>query len=384
MEVSVGDGPATPYYYSSDGRKTAYIRSGNQSIEAPEHILDNLILKGKNKTYDCLPSEYKLEDISFTLLDATLKKETGTPINVNRDYISLNLVNNDGFITNAGLLLCDQGLLKQSRIFCTRWKGNVKGSIEGDAIDDKEYTGSIINLLENAEAFIKNNSKSSWEISGMTRKEFVEYPTKAVREAIVNAIIHRDYQILGSEIHIDMYDDRLEITSPGGMVDGSQIQDLDLTKIPSLRRNTIISDIFNRLHFMERRGSGITRIIESYSDCKKKPVFSSNFSSFTVVFPNKGYVKKNQNEILESSNIVNDNDYFLIKMYKNLGGKVRTNFLENLQKLFKSVGFENEFAREKIEEIFSVKRSRASEIITLLMNNNIIENIYESKYRFKK
>ena len=72
--VDVGDGPSTPYYYSSDGRKTAYIRLGDQSIEAPDYILKNLILKGQNKTFDCLPSEYKLDDVSFTLLDATLKK----------------------------------------------------------------------------------------------------------------------------------------------------------------------------------------------------------------------------------------------------------------------------------------------------------------------
>lgn len=384
LEVNIGDGPATPYYYNSDGRKTAYIRAGNQSIEAPDHVLQNLILKGQNKTFDCLPSEYRKDDVSFTLLDATLKKETGTPININRDYISLNLINTEGFVTNAGLLLCDQGLLLQSRIFCTRWQGNIKGSIKGDAIDDKEYNGSIISLLENAETFIKNNSKTSWQIEGMKRKELEEYPTKAIREAIVNAIIHRDYQILGSEIHIDIYDNRLEITSPGGMVDGSQIQDLDLTKIPSLRRNTIISDVFNRLHFMERRGSGITRIIEAYSDCDKKPKFSSGVSSFTVVFPNKGYVENHHEELLLDKNVVSDNDYFLIKTYKIFAGKVRTNFLDNLQKLFNRVGYNKEFTRNEIEDIFKVKKSRASEIISTLMDNDVIEFVNESNYRIKK
>lgn len=115
----------------------------------------------------------------------------------------------------------------------------------------------------------------------------------------------------------------------------------------------------------------------------KKPIFSSNVSSFTVVFPNKGYVKENINENLKNGNVVDDKDYFLIKMYKNLGGKVRTNFLENLQKLFNSVGYEKEFSKEKIEDIFGVKKSRASEIITILINNNIIETD-ESKYKFKK
>ena len=115
-------------------------------------------------------------------------------------------------------------MLNQSKIFCTRWKGLFKGTIDGDALNDKEYSGSIISLLENAENFIKNNSNTSWKIIGMKRVEYNDYPTEAVREAIVNAIIHRDYQIIGSEIHIDMFDDRVEITSPGGMLDGNMIQ----------------------------------------------------------------------------------------------------------------------------------------------------------------
>ena len=218
----------------------------------------------------------------------------------------------------------------------------------------------------------------------MIRKNFEEYPTKAVREALVNAIIHRDYQIIGSEIHIDMYDDRLEITSPGGMLDGSNIQDLDLTKIPSIRRNTIISDIFNRLHLMERRGSGITRIIESYFDFDKKPMFSSGISNFTVVFPNKGY-RDNRREIINvSENIVNDNDYFFIKVYKCLAGKVRTNFLDNLQVLFEKYGFDQIFTREELEKVFNVKRSRGSEIVATLVDNKLIEVKTNSKYKFIK
>lgn len=214
--------------------------------------------------------------------------------------------------------------------------------------------------------------------------ELEDYPTKAVREALVNAIIHRDYQILGSEIHVDMYDDRLEITSPGGMVDGSQIQDLDLTKIPSLRRNTIISDVFNRLHFMERRGSGLTRIVESYSDCERKPKFSSGVSNFTVIFPNKGYILNHPEEVVIEKNIVNDEEYFFLKMYRSLAGKVRTNFINNLQELFNNIGYEKEFTRETVEKYFGVKKSRALEIISILIDNNIVEYTPESKYKLKK
>ena len=365
MEVKIGDGPRTPYYYNSDGRKEAFIRSGNQSIIAPKHILDNLILKGQNTTFDELPSTFDINDVSFTLLNASLKKETGKKLNKEKDYLSLELITKDNKITNAGLLLSDQGFLSQSKIVCTKWKGLIKGSVDGDAI----------------------NSKTSWEIKGMKRVELEDYPIKAIREAIVNAIIHRDYQIIGSEIHIDMFDNRLEITSPGGMIDGSFVQNLDITKIPSMRRNRVISDIFSRLHFMDRRGSGLTRIVESYNDYDIKPKFNSDTSSFTVVFPNKGYIKQNEEEIKSihmNDNIVSDRDYFMIRMYKCLPNNTRKKTYMQIQKLFDIYMYQYEFKRENIEEIFGVKKSRASDIITLLTNSNLIETSGPTKYKFKK
>ena len=198
------------------------------------------------------------------------------------------LVTDDGQITNGGLLLCDQGVLKQSRIFCTRWKGNYKGSIEEDALDDKEFQGaSLITLLQNAEDFVRNNSKNPWSIRGMTREERSDYPYKAVREVLVNALIHRNYQILGSEIHVEVFDDRLEITSPGGMMNGRRVQDMDIRHIPSMRRNQVISDVFSRLGFMERRGSGIDRILNSYVEVAQKPTFYSDSDFFIVTLPNR-------------------------------------------------------------------------------------------------
>ncbi len=94
-------------------------------------------------------------------------------------------------------------------------------------------------------------------IEGLKRIEFIDYPEDAVREAIVNALVHRDYNIIGSEVHIDMYDDRLEIISPGGMYDGKNIQEVDIDKVASIRSNPIVADIFSRLDYMERRGSGL-------------------------------------------------------------------------------------------------------------------------------
>lgn len=388
IELEVGDGPITPYFYVADGRKEAFIRSGNQSIPAPAHILQNLILKGKNITFDSLPSEYNVGDLSFTLLTATIKDKTGKKFNEDRDYVSLGLADKNNKLTNGAILLSDQGVLKQSRVVCTRWNGLTKGSIKEDAIDDKEYTGSLISLLENTDTFIKNNSKNSWKIKGMDRIEYEDYPVTARREAIVNALIHRDYQILGSEIHIDMYDDRLEIVSPGGMIDGTQIQNLEIGKVPSMRRNTIISDVFSRLHYMDRRGSGLSRIMESYNDFIEKPRFLSDESSFTVIFPNKGYspVLTINNPVItgQNGNIVSDEDYFLIKLYKNLGDKVRAKTLSEMKLFFTKFQYDNMFTREDVKDSFHVQNSRASEIVALLLKNNMIENVEGSKYKFKR
>ena len=127
-----------------------------------------------------------------------------------------------------------------------------------------------------------------------SRVDKPDYAERAVTEAIVNALIHRDYILLGSEIHIDMFDDRLEIQSPGGMYDGRPIQDRDIHTIVSVRRNPVIADLFHRMKFMERRGSGLTKIISETEklpgyDSSMKPEFYSTPSDFRVVLKNVNY-----------------------------------------------------------------------------------------------
>ena len=117
-------------------------------------------------------------------------------------------------MTNAGKLLADQHLVYNSRIFCTRWSGNEKGSIFEDAMDDKEFEGNLIYLKKSAADFIKANSKVRFQKEAEYRIDKPDYAERAVTEAIVNALIHRSYLLPGSEIHIDMYDNRLEIVSP--------------------------------------------------------------------------------------------------------------------------------------------------------------------------
>ena len=126
------------------------------------------------------------------------------------------------------------------------------------------------------------------------RVELPDYPERAVMEGIVNALIHRSYTELGSEVHIDMFDDRLEIYSPGGMVGGVSIKDLDILNVPSKRRNPILADIFGRLKYMERRGSGFKKIINAYETQQNykeslKPIFNSFNNDFILTLFNLNY-----------------------------------------------------------------------------------------------
>ena len=163
-----------------------------------------------------------------------------------------------------------------------------------DPENDAEYSGSVISLNDNGEAFIKRNAKKMWRKTANSREEMPEYVERSYHEALVNAIAHRDYLIYGSEVHIDIFDDRMEIYSPGGMPDGSLIQERDPLMVPSTRRNPVLADIFNRLGYMERKGSGFGKIIGGYEfqinyDESKKPSFRSDRYQFTVIMPNLNY-----------------------------------------------------------------------------------------------
>ena len=291
--LSVAAGRTTPYYYKADGIMEAYVRVGNESVIAPDYVVNELILKGTNRSFDALITDARKEDYSFTLLEATYRERTGLRLEAS-DYVSFGLADKDGLLTNAGKLLADQNIVYNSRVFCTRWNGLEKGSIFDDALDDKEYEGNLIYLLQSGCDFVRNNSKVRFVKEARYRVDKPDYADRAVTEALVNALIHRDYIVAGSEVHIDMYDDRLEIQSPGGMFEGKPIQECDINAIGSVRRNPVIADLFHRMKYMERRGSGLKKILSEteklpgYTE-QMKPEFYSTPSDFRVVLKNINY-----------------------------------------------------------------------------------------------
>jgi len=294
LTLEIKAGRNTPYYYSPDsGIKRAYIRIGNESVIAPDYILNELILKGTNRTFDTTSTTHRKENYSFTLLEATYRQRTKLRFD-STDYKSFGLENDDGYLTLAGSLLADQYIVYNARVFCTRWRGLEMGSLDEDALDDKEYEGNLIHLLTNSCDFVKLHNQVRFEKAPMERIDKPDYAERAVLESLVNALIHRDWLIQGAEVHVNIYDDRLEISSPGGMYSGKMIQEQNIFELESERRNPVLADLFHRMRYMDRRGSGLKKIVNEtkklygYAD-KFIPVFYSTTSSFKVVLKNVNY-----------------------------------------------------------------------------------------------
>ena len=290
LVLQVLPGDDTPYYYMGDGVLETFMRIGNESVVADATEHKRLVLRGRNASFDARPSDELFVNFSFERLRGRFYAWNNVGFD-SRFFRSFGLVDEKGILTNAGLLMTDDCKIRQSRVFCTRWNGRTKANGTIDALDSCEIKGSLITLLENTMDFIRRNTRTLWFKEPMQRIEIPEYIERSVMEAVTNSLAHRDYLILGSEVHVDMYDDRLVIYSPGSMPEGHIIQNMNLESIPSIRRNPVIADIFAQLGYMERKGSGMGKILDPYKALpffskRMLPTFYSDRSQFTVTFPN--------------------------------------------------------------------------------------------------
>jgi len=388
-------GQETPYYYVADGNRIAYVRVGSESIPADATALKRLVLHGTNMTYDSVVSPYAFQDFSFSKLRSVYRMRTGAELN-DSDFISFELADENGKLTNAGALLADESPMRQSRLFCTRWYVLDKASGVMDAFDDKKYSGSLISLLQNGTEFVKNNTKKRWRKTGTGRVEMPEYPEQAVHEALVNALIRRDYMEIGSEVHIDIFDDRMEIYSPGSMFDGSIVQNLDTDYVASKRRNPVIADIFSRMHFMERRGSGFKKIKADYRRAvnyrsEVEPLFRSTPTSFFVTLYNLNYNVPIGKVLIAPEEVAVDGEKVLISseylsIQNAIDGINATKATKQKAKiLFAQMEFDGIFGRNDIMEILSISITAAGNLLNNLKNAGLIEAVSgygKGKYKF--
>ena len=326
LELSILPGTSTPYYYQHEGTMIAFIRQGSSTIEAPNYILNELILKGTGKTYDGIVTGYKKEDFSFSILESDFYDKTGTKF-TDEDFVSFNLMTKDGYLTNCGVLLADTNKYRQCRIFCTKWNGKDKVN-EQEVLDDKEFDGSIIKQLKLAMDFFKIHTNVKWHKTAEKTVYEPDYSEEAILEALVNAIIHRNYNELGAEVVMNIYDDRIEITSPGIMPSGDSIPKTVDYPFESMRRNPFIADVFWRLGYMNRRGSGLAKITNStnrlFKDSKEHVSYQIRNSFFVVTIDNANYMPDEISKLTERQK----------KIYEYL--KIQESTITNLSKEFES------------------------------------------------
>ena len=181
---------------------------------------------------------------------------------------------------NAGVLFFARNVrhfFPQAYITCLLAKGKDKVHI----LDRKDFDGGLVADIENALRFIERNTRTAYRIEGLKRQNIPEYPMKALREAITNAVMHRDWFFDGANVFVEIYTDRIEVSSPGSLPKGLTLADLGRK---SVRRNALVSDLLHRIDFVEKAGTGIRRIRDEASaqDCPE-PQFEAN-SFVTVTF----------------------------------------------------------------------------------------------------
>lgn len=274
VKVSIQRGIKRPYHLSDKGLKPSgvYIRHGISSIPLSEDGIRNMIKESDGAAFDkvrCIN-----QSLTFQYAEQFFKENRLDFKDEQKK--TLHLIDQDGYYTNAAWLLSDQCTFS---IKCAVYEGVRKTKFR----DRQEFEGSILKQLEDAFQYIHMNNHLSAEIKGLKRVELLEYPDEALREALINAVIHRDYDYGGS-ILVNIFEDRMEFISIGGLVKGIKIQ--DIMAGVSLARNEVIANIFYRLKLIESYGTGIRRIIECYKGMHVQPEFIPNPTSFLVILPN--------------------------------------------------------------------------------------------------
>lgn len=319
LSIDVERGTNRPYYLANKGLRPegVYIRHGFSSIPASDSTIRNMIKETDGDVYEALRSIN--QDLTFNSCENEFKNR-----NIDFKEQALKLVSNDGLYTNLGLLLSDQ---------CPY---TIKAAVFEDYDqslfkDRNEFSGSLLKQLEDVYSFIDkyNNNRSTFD--KLWRIDTRDYPEKALREALLNSIVHRDYSYSASTL-ISIYKDRLEIVSVGGLMPGYELK--DIKNGLSDTRNPNLANIFYRLKLIEAYGTGIKKIYDAYelSGCEPEIITTNN--SFKIILPNLNY-KQNNNLYISSPEMKYCDENILLK-YLNDNQSITRKEVETLMGLSQS------------------------------------------------
>ena len=328
--LEVKKGKDTPYYYKGK----AYKRGYTATIEVDRFELRRLALEGINMHYEDRKSSS--QDLRFTILEARLKKEAGIE-RINLDILkTLNLYHKDGYYNTAGELLADENDIDFSGIDIVKFGKDINKILYRKTISNVSLLtqfDSAVDIFEQYYIFE--------EIDGYNRIKKELIPREAFRESLANAIVHRVWDT-NAYIQIAMYEDKIEINSPGGLPAGISKDEYLYGNI-SVLRNPIIAGVFNRLNIIEKVGTGIARINKEYTQSISKPYFEVSENRIRIILP---VTEKSLLDLSEDENVI----YELLK--------------ENV-----------ELSRKKIDMITGFNKSKSIRIINSLIDKNIISKI---------
>lgn len=278
--LTVQRGTARPYYLRGKGIRPegVYVRQGAATVPATEAAILQMIKETSGDSYEAARSLN--QQLTFERTAAFFKKRDVAF--GNNQLRTLHLLGEDGTYTNLAFLLSEQ---------CTH---TIKLAVfEGDRKsvfkDRRELEGSLLGQLEEAFAYIDRCNRTRAEFSGLDRVETRDYPPEAIREALLNAIVHRDYSFSASVL-ISIFEDRMEFVTVGGLVRGITLEDVKLGV--SVLRNAHLAGIFYRLRLIEAYGTGILKINECYGDYDVQPVLETTANAFKITLPNVNFHKE--------------------------------------------------------------------------------------------
>lgn len=345
IEINVQQGINRPYYIAEKGLKPSgvYVHQGNASVPASVELIRQMIKETDGDKFEMVRSFN--QDLTFEYAKTEFKNKNFKFNQVQMK--TLGIQDNEGLYTNLGLLLSDQCL---HSIKVAYFDGKDKNVFK----DRREFNGSLLKQLSDSFEYIDLFNKTKASFSGLNRIDKRDYPAEAIREALINSIVHREYSFSGSTL-IKIFEDRIEIVSLGGLVPGLALEDIMIGV--SQCRNEKLANIFYRLKLIEAYGTGISKILSGYSKNDKKPLINATYGAFQVVLPNLNYI---------------DND--LVKEEKDdyISNPQHTMILNFIKK-------NGSITRSETQNILNVGQTRAINILKEISNEGLIKKIGKGK-----
>lgn len=337
IKITVQKGTECPYYLQSKGLRPegVFVRQGASSVPATESSIRRMIMETDGDSYEEMRSLN--QELTF---DAAAKefKVRGVPFGAN-NLKTLHLINEDSIYTNLGLLFSDQCT---HTIKAAVFEGKEKAVFK----DRREFTGSLLKQLNDAFAYISQYNRVRAEFTGLYRNDRKDYPEEALREALLNVLIHRDYAYSASTL-ISIFDDRIEFISVGGLVKGINLSDIMLGV--SVTRNERLANIFYRLTLIEAYGTGVPKILNSYKGFAVQPEIEVTDNAFKITLPN-------QNEQLRDAGPTSDE-----KRIVGLAGRL------------------GRLKRKDVESELNISQTMSGRILKNMVNKRLLETVGQGK-----